>query len=599
MDLGSAVVGTPLVRTFTLNNGGSQGLTFSSALGSATQFVITAGANGDLDGGTSTTFQVTFTPTAAGNFNDTITVTSNDPAVPAFTIPVSALGLDPADISVTDSSDVAINDGGSLDLGETLVNTTISRTLTLTNNGDIQLDYTTSIPQGALFSVTQNATGSIVPGGTGTIEVTFTAGAQSGEPGTTLTIASNDPDNASFDINLSAVARVGLTNDVVVSTTGGTRFTPLANDVLAGDLTILSVSNSTIQISGRALVIPPGFFGTFTYVVSNGAGVTGQGSVVVTSIAGGPIAPTKLNGIITNPLGKITGWATATISATGKATVKLITPAGKATAKLTFPPGVAAIATTTKLGSLTTVRNGDGTVSMTLGTDTALLHVQSSFITAAKYHVALASIDSAIPGGGYAITTVSKKSAVKIVGLLPDGRPFSAGSAAADNGSIAFFAADVKKVNPKGYFGGELFPADVAATDITGEIAWFKPGQLPKIKGLHLAGLDTTLTANGSLYTGAPLFTGAGMLDLSGGNLTVAESSAATISALGIPTTPLGSLKTWTGAKAKTGKFAATVLVPTITKPVKGSGLYLPKSNSAWGFFPGTTVGGRIELSVQ
>jgi hypothetical protein len=67
----------------------------------------------------------------------------------------------------------------------------------------------------------------------------------------------------------------------------------------------------------------------------------------------------------------------------------------------------------------------------------------------------------------------------------------------------------------------------------------------------------------------------------------------------GLPTPAAASaLKTWTGVSAKAGRFSATVAVPGITKPVKGRGLYLPKTNSAWGFFPGTTVGGSIELTV-
>ena len=70
------------------------------------------------------------------------------------------------------------------------------------------------------------------------------------------------------------------------------------------------------------------------------------------------------------------------------------------------------------------------------------------------------------------------------------------------------------------------------------------------------------------------------------------------VSATGIPEVPTGALQTWTGVNQKLGKFTATVTVPTITKPVKGRGLYLPKSNSTWGFFPGTTIGGRIELTV-
>jgi hypothetical protein len=36
---------------------------------------------------------------------------------------------------------------------------------------------------------------------------------------------------------------------------------------------------------------------------------------------------------------------------------------------------------------------------------------------------------------------------------------------------------------------------------------------------------------------------------------------------------------------------------PARSKKVIGSGIYLPKTNSAWGYFPGATVGGRIQLT--
>jgi hypothetical protein len=111
--------------------------------------------------------------------------------------------------------------------------------------------------------------------------------------------------------------------------------------------------------------------------------------------------------------------------------------------------------------------------------------------------------------------------------------------------------------------------------------------------------VNTFLDANGSLFDGtAALLTGNGTLNLSGGDLGGNETNPVVISAAGIPAVPTGALKTWTGVNKKVGKFTATVTVPGITKPVKGSGLYLPKSNRAWGFFPGKTVGGRIELTV-
>jgi hypothetical protein len=117
--------------------------------------------------------------------------------------------------------------------------------------------------------------------------------------------------------------------------------------------------------------------------------------------------------------------------------------------------------------------------------------------------------------------------------------------------------------------------------------------------GLHLGLVDTLMNAYGSLYDGtAPLPSVNGTLRLSGGDLTMNETNAVIVSTDGIPAVPTGALKTWTGVKMKTGKFTAAVTVPALTKPAKGSGLYLPKSNRAWGFVPGQTVGGRIELTV-
>jgi hypothetical protein len=291
-----------------------------------------------------------------------------------------------------------------------------------------------------------------------------------------------------------------------------------------------------------------------------------------------------------------------TLSAKGVATVKLVGGTVKATTKISVPTVGSSGANFTSLGYVTLERQINGTIEISLtalGGDIGgtLLPVQMT-ATAAKYHIALASIDLAIPGGGYAIAKVSKKGAVKITGLLPDGVPFSAASALRDNNTIAFYTM-VKGPKPPAIVGGELTVADLANTDIAGQLSWLKRPQLPGVKGLHLSLVDTVMNASGCLYDGTvPLPSGNGTLKLSGGNLTVNESNAVAVSTTGIPAVPAGALQTWTGVKVKVGKFSAKVTVPTITKPVKGSGLYLPKSNRAWGFFPGKTVGGRIELTV-
>ena len=108
--------------------------------------------------------------------------------------------------------------------------------------------------------------------------------------------------------------------------------------------------------------------------------------------------------------------------------------------------------------------------------------------------------------------------------------------------------------------------------------------------------MDTLLTANGCLFQGGAPLAGVGQLELAGGNLSSTEDASVTVTA-GRPTVPAGSLKAW-AADAKRGIFLARVKVPGLAVPVLGAGLYLPKSHSAWGFFPGVTEGGRIELTV-
>jgi hypothetical protein len=143
----------------------------------------------------------------------------------------------------------------------------------------------------------------------------------------------------------------------------------------------------------------------------------------------------------------------------------------------------------------------------------------------------------------------------------------------------------------------ENFGRLVGATDVTGELSYAKPKQT-RSRGLHLDGLETILVANGSLYSGQDaLLEGAGTLQLTGGDLASDESHSVTITA-GVPAVPTGALKAWTGVTQRTGTFNAKITVPSIAKPVTGRGVYLPKSDRAWGWFPGKTIGGRIELTV-
>jgi hypothetical protein len=392
---------------------------------------------------------------------------------------------------------------------------------------------------------------------------------------------------------------IALTDDSVTVTTGTTRIYPLANDGLAATANIVFVSNPSIIIDGRTLIIAEGFTGSFFYDVSDGTTV-GRGNVTV--VAGTPaIEPRTFAGLLFNADGEIAGWALTTISAKGVASVQLRGGALTVRTKVTFPPALNVASALTGFGYLTLVRNSNGTVSVSLaalgGGISGTLHAAQGEATSAKHHIALASIDGGIPGGGFAIANVSRKGKVGIKGILPDGLPFSAATILCDNGSFTFFTKVAKGAQPPAVLGGELITANLPATDVTGELSYAKPKQT-RSSGLHLDGLDTVLAANGSLYSGQEaLLEGGGTLQLKGGDLESDESNSVTITA-GVPTVPTGSLKAWTGVTQKKGTFTAKITVPSIARPVTGRGVYLPKSDRAWGWFPGKTIGGRIELTV-
>lgn len=505
-----------------------------------------------------------------------------------FTTPVVGVEF-PAGTPLADSQ-------ATIAYGDVTVGQTASQIVKLTNTGSQTLNYSLSIPSNQ-FAVVGPVDGSLAPGASTNVTVQYSP-TISGAASTAFSVISNDSAIASFDIALTGKGLFPLANDAVTVTSGDTRLYVLANDELSDTAVITSVSDPSIIIDGRTLIIPSTFVGNFTYQTLDDGRL---GSGVVTVTAGTPVTDaTTFNGLLYASGSEIAGFATAKLSASGIATLRIIGGTAKASAKISVPSPGSTGTSFTALGNVTLVRNPNGVLFVSIealgGSISGSLKPLKREDTATKYHVTLASPTSAIPGGGYAIATVSKKAGVRVIGVLPDGLSFSTTSGIQDNGTIGFYTPVAKGAKPPAFIGGELVPANLAATDITGELAWAKLPQLAKVKGLHLDGVDTTLNVNGSLYSGeVALPSGAGTLVLSGGNLSPNESNPVTLED-GAPTVPVGSLVSWTGVNQRVGKFSAKITVPGITKPVRGSGIYLPKSNRAWGFFPGTTAGGRIEL---
>ena len=417
-------------------------------------------------------------------------------------------------------------------------------------------------------SVSVNVAGSVDTSVAGDYTLTYTAEDATHHAAT--------PVVRTVTVYLAAVA----VDDVVTATAGETRVYPLANDYdsLRAELSLVSTDGPGVVIEDRALVIPAGYVGTFRYVATNGRGPS---SASVTVLAGTPATARSLwAGLLYDSTGAIAGRMQTLRNSAGRFTYAVRVGANQI-------GGIFALNAmgTATVGGLTITEDADHRLAITYtsgGTLTGNLRQSAASVTPRQLNVALAGADrTALPGGGYLRAYVRTASKVNILGVLPDGRSFVTVSPLADNGSISFYITATR--TPGAFIGGELTLGDLPATDCTGEVEW-----------TH-ASVISTLVANGSFYSaGAALPSGSCTLTLAGGNL-ASPITTATSAASGKPALST-AIPAWL-AKPATGIFVARVKTPASFRAVKGSGIYLQKSHSAWGTFLGTPVGGSISLT--
>lgn len=336
-DFGNVLVaGGTVVRTFTITNSGTKDLTLS---GTAPNYVTLSGAGAGafsvtqqptsgtvvMEGGTRT-FQITYDPSATGTHTATVTIANDDLNEGTFDFRIQGTGTTP-EIAVSGNG-VRIADGDATpdaadhtDFGRVSVaGGTMVRTFTIENGGDAPLSLT-SVPLVALsgtgaasFTVTAQPSSATVSasGGTVTFQVTFDP-SSSGLHQATLTIASNDDDEGTYDIAISgvgdAVPGITLVGTGVWSVGMGSSYTDpgaSANDTEDGALTPTITSNT---------VVPgvPGIY-SVTWSVTDGFGVTSSISRTVIVMPGAldKAAPTL---VLSTPTGT-TVPATFNISGT-------------------------------------------------------------------------------------------------------------------------------------------------------------------------------------------------------------------------------------------------------------------------------------------
>jgi hypothetical protein len=211
-----------IVRTFTIENTGTANLTLSTPALSGTNaadFSVTVNPSSPVSAPGSTTFQVTFNPSATGTRTATVTVTNNDTDEGTYDFAIQGTGTDP-EVNVQGNGN-SIADGDATPTstdhtdfgGQDFCSGTVVRTFTVQNTGNANLTLATPTLSGthaADFSVTATPTSPVSASSFTTFQVTFNPSA-TGTRSATITFTNNDCDEATYDFAIQGTGTGGST----------------------------------------------------------------------------------------------------------------------------------------------------------------------------------------------------------------------------------------------------------------------------------------------------------------------------------------------------------------------------------------------------
>ncbi len=212
VNFGNAVaIGSPASLTFTVRNTGSGPLNLQATPividgADAADFSVSAAPGlSTLPPGGSTTFELSFTPSASVKRSAVLHLLSDDADESAYDIRLTGTGNGP-EISVESPVNVVLSPTVPLDLGSAVTGSTLSRAFTLRNTGTTALTVSSVSFMSAEgpFSITGATFPANIPAkGTLIFNIAFSP-TLVGPTGNTLSISSNDADESDVFINLNA-----------------------------------------------------------------------------------------------------------------------------------------------------------------------------------------------------------------------------------------------------------------------------------------------------------------------------------------------------------------------------------------------------------
>ena len=222
VSFGNVTVGAPNSQTILLQNSGTASLTISQASVSGAGFSISGlTLPATIAAGSSTTFNVAYAPTSAGNATGSISLVNNS-SNSTYAIPVSATGV-AAILQLSASS-------SSLTFTNINVGSSSSQNVILTNNGNSNVTLSNFSISGQGFSATGAQAGLIIAAGqTATLSVTFTPASAPTVSGS-VTVTSNAT-NSPLTISLSGTGVQAVSHSVTLSWDASTSSTVVGYNV--------------------------------------------------------------------------------------------------------------------------------------------------------------------------------------------------------------------------------------------------------------------------------------------------------------------------------------------------------------------------------
>jgi hypothetical protein len=385
---------------------------------------------------------------------------------------------------------------------------------------------------------------------------------------------------------------------------------------LSGSASVLSVTqpaNGTVTINGDGtLTFTPGrgFRGSteFSYSVGNGNGSLTR---VVTisnwfAASAGSYAGLSLASEVTNDT---SGFLKVTVGASGAFTGRLAvaglsyTLHGAFDANANYQKVIARKDGSTLTVSLHlnpaanitgTVSDGTTTSDLTAG---RLIYGATHKAPQAGRYTALLSSNTAVPGNGYLMVSISTGGGVAATGRMADGTPVSLGSLINPDGTVQYYAGlYATRAGAGSLLGNMLFESGSSPT-CSGTYAWFRPAST----GVYYpAGFAVAGTATGAYIP--PAVRGERpqrsiAATLSSGDLSSGISEFGTLLANGRAVWSAPGPEKLTLSIASSGQITGGFVDPATGKKRVILGVWLPAQSVGGGFFVAPDSAGALTLS--